>query len=260
MAVGGNLTSAAGILSLLEESELEVKVFALQRLNQLVDRFWAEIADCVSKFEELYEDETFPERELSALVASKVYYHLGSFKDSLTFALGAGPKFDVNGTSEYIETILSQCIDHYTQLRVKHFEEERSSTVDDEDSMATDTRVEMIDTRLESIVNRMFERCLSDRRYKQAIGIAFETRRVDILQRAIHESGDIPGMLSYCLRVALSLISNPAFRNTVLKVIVRAYKELDVPDYISVCQCYIFLDEPNCVAQILQRLVCSEVR
>ena len=40
---------AAGILSLLEEPELELKVFALQRLNQLVDRFWAEIAERVSK-------------------------------------------------------------------------------------------------------------------------------------------------------------------------------------------------------------------
>ena len=40
---------AAVILSLLEEPELELKVFALQRLNQLVDRFWAEIAERVSK-------------------------------------------------------------------------------------------------------------------------------------------------------------------------------------------------------------------
>ena len=40
---------AAGILSLLEETDSEVKVFALQRLNTLVDRFWAEIAECVSK-------------------------------------------------------------------------------------------------------------------------------------------------------------------------------------------------------------------
>ena len=115
----------------------------------------------------------------------------------------------------------------------------------------------------------MFERCLNDRRYKQAVGIAFETRRIDVLQRAIHESvgnllhpacsfvgsyslslslslfppplspspsstslslslfhlslthqqGDIPGMLSYCLKVSLSLISSPRFRNTVSDVI-----------------------------------------
>ena len=58
--------------------------------------------------EELSEQEVFPERELASLVASKVYYHLGSFQDSLSFALGAGQKFNVNGTSEYIETMLCE--------------------------------------------------------------------------------------------------------------------------------------------------------
>ena len=48
----------------------------------------------------------FPERELAALVASKVYYHLGSFQDSLMFALKAGARFDVNDLSEYTETII----------------------------------------------------------------------------------------------------------------------------------------------------------
>ena len=38
----------AGILSLLSEPEAQVKVFALNRLNQLVDDFWAEIAESVS--------------------------------------------------------------------------------------------------------------------------------------------------------------------------------------------------------------------
>ena len=35
-------------------------------------------------------------RELAALVASKVYYHLGSYEDSLNYALGAGHLFDVS--------------------------------------------------------------------------------------------------------------------------------------------------------------------
>lgn len=39
----------AGVLSLLKESEDEIKVFALQRLNELVDDFWAEISEDVSK-------------------------------------------------------------------------------------------------------------------------------------------------------------------------------------------------------------------
>ena len=90
----------------------------------------------------------------------------------------------------------AKCIDHYTQLRVKTYEETSSQRGEEGEEEGEgekreeerETRVEMIDTRLESIVNRMFERCLNDCRYKQAIGIAFETRRVDILHRAIHES------------------------------------------------------------------------
>lgn len=40
--------------------------------------------------EVLYEDKNSKCFELAALVASKVYYHLGAFEDSLTYALGAG--------------------------------------------------------------------------------------------------------------------------------------------------------------------------
>lgn len=54
----------------------------------------------------LHEDKVFQQNQLAALVASKVYYHLGAFEDSLTFALGAGSLFDVNARTEYVETIL----------------------------------------------------------------------------------------------------------------------------------------------------------
>lgn len=54
----------------------------------------------------LHEDKTFPQHELAALVASKVYYHLGSFEDSLTYALGAGHLFDVTTNSEYVQTTI----------------------------------------------------------------------------------------------------------------------------------------------------------
>jgi len=37
-----------------------------------------------------------------------VYYHLGEFDESLTFALGAGNLFDVSSKSEYVETIIGK--------------------------------------------------------------------------------------------------------------------------------------------------------
>lgn len=58
----------------------------------------------------LHEDKLFQQNQLAALVASKVYYHLGAFEDSLTYALGAGELFDVNARSEYVETTLGEYI------------------------------------------------------------------------------------------------------------------------------------------------------
>lgn len=82
--------------------------FALRRLNEIVDLFWAEISENVSKIELLHEDPNFKHAKLAALVASKVYYHLGSFDDSLTYALNAEELFNVNDSSEFTETIIGE--------------------------------------------------------------------------------------------------------------------------------------------------------
>lgn len=237
-----NITSSAGILALLDEEETELKYFALQKLNGIVDVFWAEISEAVMKIEVLYEDSAFKHRELAALLVSRVYYHLGSFEDSLTYALGAGGLFNVNDASEYVETIISKCIDHYTKLCIYN-----SDALDDEKKP--------IDPRLEAIVNRMFQRCFDDHAYKQAVGIALETRRMDIFEKAILESDDVPAMLSYALKVTMSLIQSRQFRTTILQVLVKLYLGLSTPDYINVCQCLIFLDDAQAVAEILEKLI-----
>lgn len=51
-----------------------------------------------------------------------------------------------------------------------------------------DEEKKSVDPRLEGIVNKMFQRCLGDHKYKQAIGIALETRRLDIFEKTILES------------------------------------------------------------------------
>ena len=70
--------------------------------------------------------------------------------------------------------IQAKCIDHYTKCRVANAD----------DGITAKT----IDPRLEAIVNRMFQRCFDDRQYKQAVGIALETRRIDIFENAILKS------------------------------------------------------------------------
>ena len=119
----------------------------------------------------VFEDKMYPSevRQLAALVASKVYYHLGSYNDSLDYALGAETLFDVTRSdNQYVETIIAKCIDSYTAKR--------------------SAGEENIDKRLETIVDRMFDRCFQHGQYRQALGIAIETRRLDVFERAV--SGD----------------------------------------------------------------------
>ncbi|EDW53329.1 26S proteasome non-ATPase regulatory subunit 1 [Drosophila sechellia] len=240
-----SLTSAAGIISLLDEPMPDLKVFALKKLDNIVDEFWPEISESIEKIEMLHEDRSFPENKLAGMVASKVFYHLGSFEDALTYALGAGDLFDVNARNEYTETIIAKCIDFYIAQRVEFIENPKEASV--------------VDERLEGIVNRMIQRCLDDNQFRQALGIALETRRMDTFKDAIMKSDDVRGMLAYAYNVTMSLIQNRGFRNEVLRCLVSLYRDLGVPDYVNMCQCLIFLEDPFAVAEMLDNLTRSSV-
>lgn len=202
--------------------------------KQLITNF------CVSISEILHEDKQFDQHNLAALVASKVYYHLGAFEDSLTYALGAGNLFDVNARSEYIDTIIAKAIDFYTQQRIAHIENAKNA--------------KPIDPQLEAIVNKMIQRCLDDGQSRQAFGIALETRRMDIVEAAIMKSDDVAGMLAYAFQVTMSLIQNRGFRNTVLRCLIGLYRSLSTPDFVNMVQCLIFLEDPMTVAELLDTL------
>ena len=110
------LTSAAGVVGFLSESDTDLQVFALRKLDDHIDSLWTEVAGSVGEIEALYEDESFPERELAALVAAKVYYNLQEYNESMLFALGAGKLFDIDKDGEFEDTIVSKCVDTYISL------------------------------------------------------------------------------------------------------------------------------------------------
>jgi len=78
----------------------------------------------------------------------------------------------------------AKCIDHYTKLRVSNAE-------------GSGEGEKTIDSRLEIIVNRMFQRCFDDKQFKQAVGIALETHRIDIFEKAILESVSVTLVLRF---------------------------------------------------------------
>ena len=44
--------------------------------------------------------------DLKESIPCQVFYHLGELDDALSYALGAGPLFDVNEQSEYVQTLI----------------------------------------------------------------------------------------------------------------------------------------------------------
>ncbi|XP_020220517.1 26S proteasome non-ATPase regulatory subunit 1 homolog A [Cajanus cajan] len=240
------VSSAGGMLAMLNEPHISLKLHALSNLNNLVDTFWPEISTSLPKIESLHEDEEFDQhqRQLAALLVSKVFYYLGELNDSLSYALGAGPLFDVSEDSDYVHTLLAKAIDEYASLKSKAAESSDESI--------------KVDPRLEAIVERLLDKCIVDGKYQQAMGTAIECRRLDKLEEAITRSDNVQGTLSYCIYVSHSFVNLREYRQEVLRLLVKVFQKLPSPDYLSICQCLMFLDEPEGVASILEKLLRSE--
>ncbi|KAL2923387.1 26S proteasome non-ATPase regulatory subunit 1-like protein A [Bienertia sinuspersici] len=214
------VSSAGALLAMLSENHPSLKLHALSNLNAFAQFLWPEISTSIPLIESLYEDEEFSQRSLAALVVSKVFYFLGELNDSLSYALGAGSLFDVSEESDYVRTLLDKAIDEYASLRNKVVQSSEESV--------------NIDPRLEAI---------------QAMGMTIECRRLDKLEEAIMRSDNAPGSLAYCINVSHAYV---------LRLLVRVYQKLPSPDYLSICQCLMFLDQPEGVASILEKLLRAE--
>ena len=180
------------------------------------------------------------------MVASKVYFHLGEFDDALTFALGAGPLFDVEkqAEDEYVETVVSKAIDHYIALA------DGTSTT----AVTEGKDAETFKQGLTKIVDQMFDRCIAQEEYKHALGIALETKRLDVIEKVFHVTHD-GSLLAYLQDAVMGVVQTLEFRNQVLLLLVRLYQALATTDYFSIAQCYVYLNEPGMAANMLHELV-----
>ncbi|MEW5315325.1 MAG: hypothetical protein WDW38_006765 [Sanguina aurantia] len=234
------VSSAAGLLALLDEPSDDLKRHALVNLDKVVHDYWFQISGSIGSVEALYEDDEFTHRDLAALVASKVFYHLGELDEALNYALGAGSLFDVNDTSDYVQTLVARCLDQYFALRVKEVEGKQDVS---------------IDRRLTVIVERMLDRCCTAGQYEQAVGVALESRRLDKLEEVVGRAPDTVKMLKYALGVCQALITNRDFRQQVLRLLIRLYEGVAAPEWVDIAQCLMFLDDSPEVAKILDKLL-----
>ncbi|KAH6768296.1 26S proteasome regulatory complex [Perilla frutescens var. frutescens] len=119
----------------------------------------------------------------------------------------------------------AKTIDEYANLKTKAAEANDDSAV--------------IDPRLEAIVERMLDKCILDRKYQQAIGMAIECGRLNKLEEAVLRSDNVHSIINYCMVVSHSFVNRREYQ----------LKHLSASN---------FLDEPESVAIILEELLRSE--
>lgn len=251
------LVSAAPYLALLGEEDLTLKSYALTSLNDVVHQLWAEIANKITDLEDLYEDSQFPDRKVAALVVSKVYYNLGDFEASVKYALLSGDKFNIElEKSQYIETIVSQCINLYISLRQKQF--------------TTDDKVE-IDPQLTLVFEKMLNKCIKTNEFKLALGIALESYRLDvvesILKAQIEANNEenalqlINYVLTCCTTISIksngSVTDEQDFKSIVLNTLINLLLTLQKKnqDFFTIFKIIIQLNDSKLAIQIFKKLL-----
>ncbi|CAG8280858.1 unnamed protein product [Penicillium salamii] len=316
------LVSAAGLVGFLSEPDPELKVFALKTLDSQIDHLWTEVVNSVPEIEALYEDESFSERGLAALVASKVYYHLQEYNESMVLALGAGKLFKLENGGEYEETIIAKCVDTFISLSAAqrpttgdqsanlntafpasgdgatstsasltspitpfsksalpsksllsraevpgidaaHPGGDDTSVVHEENSLVLKRGVQ---GQLQTVIERLFEECFRQKRYRQVIGIAIEAKSLDVLRMAIlrasndekQQEGDSrrsEELMEYVLDICMGIVQERAFRSEILKLILELLNEIPAPDFFSIAKCVVYLNEHSMASNILRQLV-----
>ncbi|KAL3473448.1 armadillo-type protein [Aspergillus californicus] len=319
------LASAAGLVGFLSEPDAELRVFALKTLDAQIDLLWTEVVDSIPQIEALYEDESFPERGLAALVAAKVYYHLQEYNESMVFALGAGKLFELDNGGEFEETIISKCVDTFITLSAAQrpaagdqaanlntsfpttvegasstsagltspitpfsqsalpskslLSRDEISGVDGPQPGGEGTGVQDVEIplvlkrgvqgQLQAIIERLFEQCFVQKRYRQVIGIAIEAKNLDVLRKTIirasedekkqgGESRQSEELMEYVLDICMGIVQERSFRNEILKLILDLLNKIPAPDYFSIAKCVVYLNEHSMASVILRQLVEKE--
>lgn len=126
---------------------------------------------------------------------------------------------------------------------------------------------------LQKVIERLFESCLSEGRYRQVVGIAVEARNLEVLRRVIKrasddekkskspKSDDTAGpteeLMEYVLDICMGVVQERALRTEILRLILDLLNDIPTPDYFSIAKCVVYLNQDEEASTMLKKLVVS---
>ncbi|WWD20908.1 hypothetical protein CI109_105386 [Kwoniella shandongensis] len=261
MPVPAVTTSAAGSLTLLEDEDKDIRVYALNHLLTIVSQFWAEMADKLP-YLELLADPVSKElptdnRPYAALLISKIYFYMGYLDEAVEFALKAGVAFEKEQSGgEFRETIIAGCLDR---------------------AIDQTNRGEKIDPNLGQIVDSVL-RSTSGENGKLAMGLALSLRRLDLVEmiyltsrapaqsstsaanakssRVTHDEGLLRYVLAEVVSGASGNESWPTeFRTNLFNLLLRLFHLNPSPDWNSITTVWAQNNDVDAAGEALVKLI-----
>lgn len=123
---------------------------------------------------------------------------------------------------------------------------------------------------LQRVIERLFEDCMQQSRYKQVVGIAIEARNLDVLTRVIKRAAEeetkssekqaegaspTEELMEYVLDICMNVVQERGLRTQILRLILDLLNDIPSPDYFSIAKCVVYLDEDESAFLMLKKLV-----
>lgn len=239
------VATASGWLALLQEPDVTLQTHALTKLLACVETLWHEVAEALPDLEAMAENADLPEatRQTAAAVASRVFFHLGEPSQALRLALEAG-HLEVDTRSAagindpYRKRLLTAALDAY----IAH----RRQVVDEQITPPEDAALPI--APLQALVHKLLDANCASGHAADALGIALEAREETQVKSILQAN---PQLCAEALK-PLQLVSNKAFRQSVLEVISTCLKPNQIDLRVLVHQ---LLKQPDSVATVLAELL-----
>lgn len=123
---------------------------------------------------------------------------------------------------------------------------------------------------LQNVIERLFEGCLKEGRYRQVVGIAVEARNLEVLRRVIKRASDderkagkqpegttgpAEELMEYVLDICMGIVQERSLRTEILKLILDLLNDIPTPDYFSIAKCVVYLNQDTEASVMLRKLV-----
>jgi 26S proteasome regulatory subunit N2 len=122
---------------------------------------------------------------------------------------------------------------------------------------------------LEKAIERLFERCLSEGKYRQVVGIAVEAKNLDVLRRVIKRASEegkglttqenvqnaAEELMDYALSICMDIVQERGLRTEILRLILDLLNDIPNPDYFAIAKCVVYLDSDEEASALLRQLV-----